>query len=156
MQKAIIVVVAMLAIASIVGCQSESEAPTAKVESMNGGWLVGKLETLRGEVALLEAGAELKYVDADMYRNTFGDPDRVSSQNRSAALANAHREGIIACNQWIMGKPANVRAVAKVYCATWQDTLDAYVKSDTRQFTLTAGGAQYTRAKAEFEAVAED
>ena len=72
------------------------------------------------------------------------------------AYVKSYTEGKKACDDWVVGKSAKVRAAAKVYCAMWKSTLRVRAEAHARSedFASTPAGAQYVRAQAELEAAA--
>ena len=118
--------------------------------------LVSKLEMLREPVQVAEYKSNLDDKEADYRMQVLGEYQEPDYSELGAAYKVAYSEGDRACKQWIIGKSNEVKVAAKIYCTVWHDTLEANAKANGgSEFTSSAAGAQYMRAKAEFEAVAD-
>lgn len=105
-----------------------------------------------------EYKAKLQEKTNDLSWRMLGHSDNDDFGYVAEAYAKAEMEGGAACNAWMTGRPAKVKAAAKVYCSIWKSTLEANAKASAQHedFNSTPAGAQFIRAQAELEATADE
>lgn len=139
---------------------AEHAAPTP-VEKTSGASvadLESKLRTAASYAQMAEFKAKLQDEENDLSWRTLGHGTETDSDAYGEAYKRSYEEGEAACNAWVIGKPAKLKAAAKVYCSIWKSTLVANAEASARHedFASTPAGAQFVRAQAEFEAAAEE
>lgn len=144
---------AIAVVLALVACTALANPPKGSVAELE-----SDLDAAAMPVGTAEYKAGLQEKTNDYSMQMLGHTNNDDFDYVGEAYGKAYADGKKACDDWMVGKSAKVKAAALVYCAMWKSTLHAKAEAEAKyeDFASTPAGAQFVRAQAELEAAAEE